>query len=97
MEEEYSRLQFRADYRKHQVHMLLTPTTVNVFHATSHTLTCVGPNHTAANLGGTPKMNTCDEPTIVCPTNVSQKRSGAAETHLMTAPIQLPNAPIRLF
>lgn len=78
-------------------------------------------NHTAANRAGIPNsikieftssnlpnMNTCDEPTIVCATKVSQNLSktrnftlvwpgakpGCVDRSLSHAPKQLPKAPI---
>lgn len=41
------------------------------------------PNQTAASRGGMPKMNTWEDPTIVCPRNDSQNKSELAQNYFI--------------
>ena len=51
-----------------------------------------GGNHTAANLAGTLKINTCEQATMVWPKNDTQNLSGCTESTLIQAPPQVPKA-----
>jgi hypothetical protein len=53
----------------------------------------LGANHWAAKCGGTPRMNTCDHATSVCPANAHPNPVGPTPSTFIHEPTAVPAQP----